>query len=365
MAHKGGVLRRSNDPRVTISSMARRLSLSPTTVATAINGSASRYGISEATVARVKAEAARLNYRPNAAARQLTGKRSNTVGVLITTDALADPRLIQRMEILAAERGIRFLVGHVVSGPARAKDYLDDFHGRGIDAVISIFHNHPDYQEIVRRELSRFERVVYYERPAGDLRAGAADVAPCYVQPDFYEAGRLAVQHLVDRGRRRIGLALDNVLFPYGEAWKSAYRDVLQAAGLPVEDGLFWVMDRRMPVRGIEPLTTEAAARAVDDLVLAGGADAVVTCRDSDALRIMAALHRRGRRVPDDVALVGCDNAEVGTCVEPQLTTVDLRVDDLARAVVEILFQMLDDDAVPQEHRAAIIKPELIVRQST
>ena len=229
--------------------MAERLSLSPATVSLVISGRASQYGISESTVARVKAEAERVHYQPNAAARQLSGKRSNMVGVLISTDAMADPRLIQQMEILAAERGIRFLVGHVLGGPDRIKDYLDDFRSRGVDALISIFHNHPDYADVLFKELPRFERVVYYEKPGGRLQADVDGVEPCYVQPDYYEAGRLAVQHLVDRGRKRIGLALDNMLFPYGEAWRSAHQNVLKAAGLPVEDRLFWVMDRRPPDR--------------------------------------------------------------------------------------------------------------------
>jgi DNA-binding LacI/PurR family transcriptional regulator len=343
--------------------MAKRLSLSPATVSLAISGRASQYGISKSTVARVKAEAKRLDYRPNAAARQLSGKRSNTVGVLINTEAVADPHLIQQMEVLAARRGIRFLVGHVLGGPAAAKDYLDDFRGRGVDAVISIFHNHPDYAAVMQRELPRFERVVYYEKPNGGPAASGDE--PCYVQPDFYEASRVATQHLVDRGRRRIALALDNMLFPYAEAWQSAYHDVVKTAGLPVEDRLFWVMDRHLPPQGIQSLSTEAALRAVDDLVVEGGADAIVTCRDADALRIMAALRRRGRRVPDDVAIVGSNNSDVCTFVDPELTSVDLHVGDLARAVVEQVFYLLDHDS-PSKRRCPVVPgPELVVRQST
>jgi DNA-binding LacI/PurR family transcriptional regulator len=345
--------------------MAERLSLSPATVSLVTSGRASHYGISESTVARVKAEIERVHYRPNAAARQLSGKRSNMVGVLISTDAMADPRLIQGMEILAAERGVRFLVGHVLGGPDRIKDYLDDFRSRGVDALISIFHNHPDYADILLKELPRFERVIYYEKPGGCLHDNVKGVNPCYVQPDYYEAGRLAAQHLVDRGRKRIGLALDNMLFPYGEAWRSAHRNVLEAAGLPVENRLFWVMDRRPPIQRIRPLTSEAAARAVDDLVVAAGADAVITCRDNDALRIMAALRQRGLRVPEDVAVVGSDNSEAGTFVEPQLTTIDLHVNELAQAVIELLFQLLDHDSASEDRRAVVLKPKLVVRRSS
>jgi len=355
---------KSNVRKVTGAQVAARLGLSTATVSLVLSGRSERYGISKSTVDRVKAEVERMDYRPNVAARQLLGKRSGAVGVLINTKAMADPRLIQKMEMLAAERDIRFIVGHAVSTSERVKDYLDDFCARGVDGLIAIFHNHPDYRETVARELSRFEHVVYYERPSG-ASVDSTVFDACYVQPDFCEAGRLAVQHLIERGHRRVALVLDTMVFPYGEAWRRGYENALLAAGQPVEDRLMWVMDQRLSVPWTDPFTAERALRAVDEMVIEGGADGVVTCRDSHASRIMAALRQRGRRVPDDVAVVGCGDLEIGTMIEPQLTTVDLGVDELAGATVGLLFELIDRGSVPEERRAVVVRPELIVRSST
>ena len=226
------------------------------------------------------------------------------------------------MEIIAAERGIRFIVGHAVVTREQVKAYLTDFRDRGVDGIISVFHSHPDYAETVLPELARFDNVVYFERPEDGLVGTSA--ATCYVQPDYYEVGRLGVQHLLDRGRRRIALVLNDLVFPYARARRRAYEDTLEAAGLTVEDRLTWVMDRQPGMHWSDPFDEKLALQAVDDLVVSGRADALVAVNDLYAARLIAALRRRGRRVPDDVAVVGCDDLDIGTLVDPQITTLDL-----------------------------------------
>lgn len=105
-----------------------------------------------------------------------------------------------------------------------------------MDGVISIFHNHPDYKEAVLGELARFERVVYYEKPGSD--DNAMPVGACCVTPDYYAVGRLGVEHLIDRQRRRIALVLNDLVFPYAQARHRAYKDALKAAGREVDERL-------------------------------------------------------------------------------------------------------------------------------
>src|SRR5690606_5311354 len=101
-------------PQVTAAMIAEELKLSRTTVSAVLSGRAERHRIADETVRRVLTAARRLNYRPNAAARQLAGQRSNSVGVLVTSELMIDLRLIAIMEVLASARGIRFIVGHAV-----------------------------------------------------------------------------------------------------------------------------------------------------------------------------------------------------------------------------------------------------------
>ncbi|HQA00291.1 MAG TPA: LacI family DNA-binding transcriptional regulator, partial [Phycisphaerae bacterium] len=186
---------------ITAATIAAQLDLSRTTVSAVLSGRAERHRIAERTIQRVMSAARELNYRPNAAARQLAGKRSNSVGVLVTSELMIDLRLIEQMEVLASERGVRFMVGHAVGSAEQVKEYLADFESRGVDAVVSFFHNHLASRGVFLPELFRFRNLVFYEPPVGP--DGKPLKNCCYVGPDFYEAGRLGVQHLIDRGKRR------------------------------------------------------------------------------------------------------------------------------------------------------------------
>jgi DNA-binding LacI/PurR family transcriptional regulator len=354
---------RQKRKRVTIEQLAHRLKLSAATVSFVLNGKEREHRIAPTTAARVREEAARLDYRPSAIARQLVGMKSNAVGVLINTRAVADPRLIQEMEMIAAERGVRFIVGHAVGTREQVKAYLSDFRDRGVDGIISVFHSHPDYAETVLPELARFDNVVYFERPEDGLATMSA--APCCVQPNYYEVGRLGVQHLLDRGRRRIAMVLNDLVFPYARARQRAYADTLKAAGLPVDDRSIWLMDRQPGRHWSDRFDDHLALQAVDDLVVAGRADALVAVNDFYAARLIAALRRRGRRVPADVAIVGCDDLDIGALTDPQITTLDLHTADLAQALVSLLFELLDGRTIPQDRRAVVVEPTLIVRESS
>jgi DNA-binding LacI/PurR family transcriptional regulator len=124
-------------------------------------------------------------------------------------------------------------------------------------------------------------------------------------------------------------------------------------------------MDDQPGMSWTQPFTPERALAVVDELVVRQRADAIVAVNDVYAARIVSALRRRGFRVPDDVAVIGCDDLELGTMIEPALTTIDLQVEGLSRAAVGLLFEMLDHGTVPDERRGVQIQPTLIVREST
>lgn len=341
--------------KVTAEQIAEKLELSRTTVSLVLSGRAKAYRIADKTRTRVLAAAHAMRDQPNAAARQLTGKRSNAVGVLVTSELMIDLRLIEAMELLAAERGIRFMVGHGVGSSDHVISYLDDFRSRGVDGLFSFFHHHPEHRERLIPELLRFNNVVFYEGPADGSAASA-----CSAGPDFFEVGRLGVQHLLDRGRQRIGLVLRESEFPYAIARQQAYHQVLGR-----REKLVWVMTERTGRHWMAPFNPDIAMNAVDELVVAGKADGIVAVNDYYAACLVRALRKRGFRVPDDVAVVGCDNLEIGAVLEPSLTTVDLRLNDVAKELMHLMFQRLDGQPIPADRRQVLVRPELFVREST
>lgn len=346
---------------ITAAKIAEKLSLSRTTVSLVLSGRGKANRIAESTARRVLAAAKELNYRPNAAARQLVGKRSNAVGVLVTSELMIDLRLIEAMEIIAAERGIRFIVGHAVGSAERVRDYIGDFRARGVDGLFSFFHNHPQHHQEILSDLSGLERVVYYERPIGHE---ALPSPVCFVGPDFFEVGRLGTQRLVDAGRKRIGLVLRQSNLPYAIERRRAYEAALREAGHPLDPGLVWVMTERTGRHWMAPPTPELASAIVEDLVLGRHADGLVAVNDLYAAALISALRQRGIRVPEDVAVIGCDNLEMGPFIQPPLSTVDLCLAQLAGALMDMMLNLLDGRPIPPERRGILVRPELIVRKS-
>ena len=363
---------------MTAAKLAKELNVSRTTVSLVLNGRAKRYGLSPETVERVLEGARRFNYYPDPVARQLVGMRSNVVGILATSSKLVDPRLIEKMEVRAAEKHLRFIVGYATTDVANIRQYIRDFRSRRVEAIIAFSHNHPAYRGRLLDELQRDTgRVLYYEKPIARVRD------PWYVEVDYYEMGRLAAQHLIDQGRRRIGLiGLDESTFPVLRERRRGFEDALREAGLPTR-GLFWQVDEKRSLNWSEPPGEQDAQQVVDELVVRQKCDGIFAVNDLYVARMTNVLRRLGRRVPDDVALVGADNMDIGTLVEPQITTVDVRIDALAEATVGLLFEMLHgredgaaaDGAVAEAVRAGAragggpgrgiaVKPKLVIRQT-
>ena len=380
---------------MTAAELAKHLNLSRTTVSAVLNGRAQRYGLAQGTVDKVLNGARRYNYRPDPVARQLAGMRSNVVGILVNS-AVVDPRLIEKMEVRAAEKQLRFIVGHALdrADGTKIREYIEDFRSRRVDAIISFHHNNGAYHDVVLDELRKMDRVLYYEKPDVDLPD------PWFVEIDTYEVGRLPTQHLIDRGRTRIALiALDESLFPRLAPRRRGYSDALRDAGLPHGQGLVWRVDPKRSLRWIEPPSDDEVQAILEQLVVREKADAIVAVNDLYVARIVRSLKRMGLRVPDDVALVGGDNMDIGTLVEPEITTVDVQIDALAEAAVNQLFNMLnevpDDSPTPtptgagadtetgaeptrpprrrsragvtadNSRHGIVVKPKLIVRQSS
>lgn len=348
---------------VTAASIAEKLELSRSTVSLVLSGRAKAHRIAESTTRRVLETARAMNYRPNAAAQQLKGKRSNAIGVLVTSELMIDLRLIEAMEIIGAEHGIRFIVGHAMGSIEQIRDYIGDFRSRGVDGLFSFFHHHPRHGAQLVSDLQHFKSVVYYERPM-DLTDHTPPGA-CFVGPDFSKVGHLTAQHLVDTGRRRIGMVLREQLFPYAIQRQEAHHQVMRESRRPLSPELTWVMTERTGRRWTESFTAEMALDAIDQLVVRGRVDGILAVNDLYAAALLCGLRKRGIRVPDDVAVVGCDNLDFAALMDPPLTTVDLQLGELARRLMDMMLTLLEDRTIPEKECAVLVEPSLIVRSSS
>jgi DNA-binding LacI/PurR family transcriptional regulator len=180
------------------------------------------------------------------------------------------------------------------------------------------------------------------------------------VDSDNYGGGRSAVEHLLSRGRRTVE-HITGRLDVYGAQRRvDGYRDALRDAGRPVDEQLIEQGD----------FTEEGGRRAMTVLLERHpGLDAVFAGSDVMAAGARQVLRERGRRIPDDVALVGYDDSAIARHMDPPLTSVRQPIEEMGRAMIDLLLAEVADRRPPAsrglERRHAVLPTELVTRASS
>ncbi len=351
----------------TLSDVARVAGVSRSIAGQVINGGTGNSRCAEETRLRVLQASRRLNYHPNHAARRLRGKRSQTFGLLVAS--AGDPLrsfLVQYLDVEAVKIGCHTLVCNTIGNPQVGEDqfhhYIDEFTRLGVDGVFcAVHHWWPGDRNAL---LQRHPNTVFYEDPG---IAGA-----CYATVDREAAVRLAVGHLAEQGRRRIGLAVMTLGRPTHLARLAGYRSELAARGLEFSErlvfngephGLAFAHCCEDARRWEFPM--DVVDCAIDALVRDAGTDAIVAHDDFWAAAFIRRLRARGITVPHDVAVVGYLNHYLADWTDPALTSIDLEHQLAAKAMVAMLEKMVQGLPPAEPDRVVHIRPKLIVRDST
>ena len=357
--------------RIRLIDIAEVAGVSRTVAGRVLNGGDGNSRVGEDTAKRILEVAEKMQYKPNPAARQLRGKRTQTYGVLVAS--AGDPLrsfLVQQLDIEAFHVGCHTIIGNTIGRdePNHFGYYVDELSRRGVDGMFCAVHEWfaGDRQNLV----DQHPNSIFYENP------GIPDA--CYVEVDRYGASRMAVEHLVKSGRRRIGLALTNLSKPTCQSRRQGYLDELSAHGLSVQgelsadqsfifngESLGAIHAEYNEVNQTWNYPVEAIDRVVDVLVRDGGVDAIVAHDDFLAATLIKRLRSRGISVPHDVAIVGYLNHYLADWTDPALTTIDLQHGQAAKLMIRMMERLINDESIPKEDRVVTIKPRLIVREST
>lgn len=340
-------------PRTRLVDIAARAGVSATAVSTVLRGGASpTVRISPETAASIRRIAAEMNYQPNMAAQQLRGQRSDVIGVLIGAGSTAaNYERLFAIEQEAYRRGYRLMIGQFHGDATRVAQYIQDFVARGIDAMICFHNPLPQHDAQVLHWLSKVRSLVFQTE---SLLPEA-----CCVDVDRASGVREAVGHLVGRGRKRIALALNSMDDPLMQDRLRGYRAGLADHGRTLDEALIWAGDATFPP------TKELLSGAIDALLDRGHADAIIASNDIWAIELIKAMRRRGRRVPEDVAVIGFDDLPAATLFDPGLTTIDQNNEAFAKAALDLLLALIDTGKVPVSRRRVVVQPRLVVREST
>jgi LacI family transcriptional regulator len=315
--------------RATLADVARLAGLSTTTVSMVLNNRPNSR-LSEDAAERVRAAAAKLNYRPNPAARGLRLGKTRTVGFIsdeVTITRYASAMIRGLLEV-AEERDHTVLISESGRRADRISSALDLMLDRQADGIVF---------GLMGAKL--IEVPVIADVPVVIANAKSAAGHPC-VLPDEHQAGYDAARHLLDRGHRRIAFigrseALVDPALSVTIGSRYAGLDAAMAeAGIEFVhqvDGRYW-----------EPDLGYAGAREVLERT---DATAVVAANDRVAFGVYQAAQERGLRIPDDLSVVSFDDEYLASYLRPQLTTMQIPYLEMGRMAMELV---LDGDPPPE-----------------
>jgi DNA-binding LacI/PurR family transcriptional regulator len=317
------------------------------TASRVINGAAH---VSERSRLAVLAAVEELGYVPNQAARSLVRRRTDTVALVISE---SEDRVFGEPYFAGVIRGISAAVAasqrqlvlalSQVHDPASPLDrYLSRQHVDGV-LLLSLHGEDPLPSHLLERGVP----FVLGGRPVG-----LHDVT--YVDVNNSAGAQQGVGHLAGSGRRRIATIAGPQDMVAGQDRLTGYREALTAHGIQQDERLvaFGDFSQRSGQQGMVQLLDHAP-----DL------DAVFAANDPMAAGALTVLRQRGRRVPEDVAVVGFDDAPMALFTDPPLTSVHQSPEQMGREMVTLLLDQVDNGA--PAGTATVLPTELVVRASS
>ena len=337
--------RNSGADQLKMADVAALAGVSVSTVSRALAGSGL---VPEAKRAEILGIAQAHGYVVNQQARSLRLRRTQTIGVVIplgreASQRISDPFFSEMLGLLAdslTERGFSVLLSKLNTSDRHWLDKL--ITGGRSDGLVIIGQS--DQHEVINEAAhSYLPMVVWGGHMTGQIY--------CSVGTDNVGGGRLATEHLLSRGRKRI-LFLGNPQGPEVQQRYRGYQLALEARGLPVDPAL--LASAHLTVE----MAYEAIREAIDNGLMF---DAVFAASDVIAIAAIQALSAAGRRVPDDVAVVGYDDVALAVHANPPLTTVKQDLHTGARLLTDLLLRRIAGDNTP----SATMPTQLIIRQSS
>ncbi|WP_432039575.1 LacI family DNA-binding transcriptional regulator [Streptomyces cucumeris] len=336
--------------RPTLEEVAARAGVGRGTVSRVINGSPR---VSDRTRVAVQRAVAELGYVPNRVARALAADRADAVALVIPepeTRLFAEPYfsdIIRGVGAGLADTDLQLLLT-LIRTPKERQRFADYLAAHRVDGVLLVsVHADDPLPDLLER----------IEIPAVLSGRRSAHESVAYVDSDNTGGARAAVAHLVERGRTTVATITGPLDMYVAQCRLDGCRDALRAAGREVDPALAVAAD----------FTEEGGRRAMRELLARRpDLDAVFAASDVMAAGARQVLREAGRRVPEDVALVGFEDSAVARHMDPPLTSVRQATEEMGRAMARVLLEEIEGAAGRTGVPPRLVLPtELVARASS
>ncbi len=335
-SNKSAAAQEIPEQKVNLRELADHLGLSVATVSLVMNRSPAAKSIPHHTQARVRAAARELNYRPNVMARMLRQQRSFTIGVIVPeiSEGYAALVLSGIEDHLLQEGYFYFVVSH-----RHRNDLIEEYprllQQRAVEGLILV-----------------------------DTLCQPGFTVPIVpgvtnISLNHSKAARLALDHLKNLGHRKIAFIKGQAFSSDTEIRWKAMRAAAQELGISVDDNLTVQLDSESP-------TPQPGYDMVWKLLrTAPHFTALFAFNDISALGAIRALREAGKRVPEDVSVIGFDDIQSAAFQNPGLTTIRQPLREMGMTAAETLVRRISSPKNLDYPKSIVVEPELIVRGST
>jgi LacI family sucrose operon transcriptional repressor len=323
----------------TIKDIAEMVGVTVTTVSRVLNN---RGYISEVTRRKVYQAMEDLQYQPNEIARSLSRSKSNLIGLIIPTiDYPFYAELANHLEYYAASQGYKILLCNSRMDQEKEKQFIDMLKSNQVDGIVMGSHtlNVEDYVN-AKYPIVTFDRCI-------------AEGIP-YVASDNYQGGVLATELLINKGCKKIAhISGDLNLNLLGNLRSQAFLNTMKKQKiapilLEIEYDVFENVKYEKRIHELFQLYPDI--------------EGIFVCNDMVAVSLLKVCHQLGKRIPEDVKIVGYDDIRYASICIPQLTTIKQPLEEMCKLALDLIIQQINGDPIKTEN---VFPISLIEREST
>ena len=331
--------------QTTIKDIALALRLSTSTVSRALRDAPD---VGEETRKAVKALAEELDYQPNKLALSLLKKQTNTIGLIIPNLDYVLATMVKGIDEVALEAGYTVMVcqsdesfGREIVNTKRLLDSLVDGFIISVSSETMIF-------EHIKKIQQKKKPLVLFDRTINSIHAPR-------VRLDNVEGGRIATQHLIDQGYKRIALLAGPENLSISNERMEGYLQTLKQNKIKVDKNLIIHCD----------FNQEYGKMAAKELlIMKNRPDAIFTISDRLAIGASLAIKETGLKMPKDIGLVGFNNDPMTKLMTPSISSVEMFAFEIGKATAKIFLEMIHSET-DMSDKEIIFKPKLFVRESS
>jgi DNA-binding LacI/PurR family transcriptional regulator len=335
---------------VTIKDIAKALGLSTSTVSRALRGS---YEISPETKKLVLEYAEKINYRPNPIALSLKERKSRSIGVVVSEIANNFfSQAINGIESIAYNRGYHVIISQSHESFEREMVTIQHLASRSVDGLLISLSNETTDLSHLKQLHEKGLPIVFFDRITDEINTHK-------VTANNFAGAFGATELLVKKGFRHIAHITNSPNLSITRERLKGYREALEKNGLPYDERLVhYCYHGGMIYAEIE--------EAVSKLLKAKQKpDAIVTASDRITTSCLTALREANQKIPDDMAVIGFTNTNMGELFNPSLSAVRQPAFDMGQIATEQLIHIIESKRPVTDFETRILETELFIRDST